>query len=294
MIDGSLGSLKMDTTSLIGTTQCMCTQSSISLPDSTHPALYAVVLEVVDIALNVRQARRFVFRDDVSAIAIHPNNPFLATSASMPTSYTWQTNHGQICLKWTDRFYNDKMVHFNPLNPIEAHPHGLFQGVYEQTNGAMPVTGTKNVHGITEFRYSVYNTGSRIVFNQSVPNFLNQSLCIPPSVSFTTDGDTITVTLHMYDLVQHTLEENITVHMDSSGADITDVWLTKDGRHQIYVHGSTDLSEMQLVFKAFDGHSGLHSVQWFIGTSDDNVHFGQGALGVIRLNAGVNIFLMSF
>ena len=290
MIDGSLGNLKMHTASVINTTKCLtCTQINISLPNSTHPALYAVVLEVVDIALNVRQARRFIFHDDVSSIEIHPHNPFWATSASVETNYTWQTNHGQICFKWTDRFYNDKMVHFNPLNPIEAHPHGLFQGIYEQTNGAVPVSGTTNVHGITAFRYSVFNDDTKIVFNQSVPNFLNQDLCIPSSVTSTTDGDTITFTLHMYDLVQHSLEENCTVHLDSSGAEINDMWLTKDGRHQIYIHSGTDLSKMQLVFKAFDIHSGLHSVHWLIGVSDDNTHFGYGALGVIRLNDSVSI-----
>ena len=293
MIEGSLGTLKMDTTSLITAKKCMCTMEYISLPESTHPALYAVVLKVVDNALNVRQARRFVFRDDVSVIAIRPNNPFLASTATMATRYTWQTNHGQICLKWTDRFYNDKMVQFNPLNPIEAHPHGLFQGVYEQTNGAIPVNGTKNVHGITEFRYSVFKTGINVVFNQSILNFLSQRLCIPQSVLSTSDGETITVTLHMFDLVHHTMEENSTVYMDSSGPEISDIWLEKDGRHQIYVHDSTDLSEMQLVFKAFDSHSGLHSVQWFIGTSDDEGHFGHGALGVIRLNGGVSKVILS-
>ncbi|KAK3092481.1 hypothetical protein FSP39_003428 [Pinctada imbricata] len=200
MVDGAPGYLKMDTTSLIPANKCTCSSASISLPNSTHPALYAVVLEVVDIALNPRHARRFVFRDDVSKIAVHTHNTFGATSATNITGHKWQINHGDICFQWRDRFYNDKMVHFNPLNPIEPDPHNHFQGTYESTNGAMSTSGTPNVHGITDFYYSLYRDGVLVTENETITNFEMQSICLLPSLTSLLDGQTFVFRLLMKDL----------------------------------------------------------------------------------------------
>uniref|UniRef100_K1P7P1 Cartilage matrix protein n=1 Tax=Magallana gigas TaxID=29159 RepID=K1P7P1_MAGGI len=245
------------------------------------PILYGVAVEVVDVALNPRQARRFVLYDASSQMKIHKHYDLRVTSASAKTNFLWQTEHGSLCYNWTNRYYNDKFVHYNPLSPIDAGVHNHFTGVYEQTTGKFPVTGTANIHGITSFHYTIQKDLVDMISDQLTPNFPEENICVP--VSGVNDGNTITFRISANDIIGHQIKESVVHHIDSSPPEISNAWLIRDGTREIFVHNMKDLSAMKLQFKAFDVHSGLVSVHWSIRNEDDNTVFGNGALGVYSI-----------
>ncbi|XP_069134844.1 uncharacterized protein [Argopecten irradians] len=257
---------------------------NISIPSNLpNPAMYAIVLEVTDIAKNVRQARRFVMFDNSSTVTSRDDNPFYSTTASQKTNHKWQTNLGQICYSWTNKYYNDKFHTLNLLKPIRNDPHGLISGVYDQTTGILPVSGTENIHGITRFYYTLRRDG-KIINNTDVPDFTSQKLCVSPKL---TDGNTYRLDLLAEDVMTHTYTDSLVTYIDSSEPEIFDIWLEKDGYERLFVHNSIDLSKMILTFEASDIHSGIHSVDWSLGTIFGGNDIGQGSIGVQRLGPNI-------
>ncbi|XP_061172145.1 uncharacterized protein LOC133181615 [Saccostrea echinata] len=280
----SNGILKMKHASKIGRTMCdNCSNFLIDLPHTQNPMLYGVVVEVVDVALNPKQARRFVLYDASSRLEIHEKNKLWVTSASEKTNFIWQINHSKLCYNWTNRFYNNKFIHYNPMCPIDPGVHGHFIGIYEQTSGVFNVSGTTNIHGITQFHFNVQKDFTSVINNRIVPNFPQQSLCI--NVSGTSDGNTISFKITAFDITGHQLEDGVVHYIDASPPEINDAWLIRDGMEEIFVHSLKDLSKMVLKFKAFDEHSGLKSVHWSIKNKDDQIEFGHGALGVYSISS---------
>ncbi|XP_060084327.1 uncharacterized protein LOC132563603 [Ylistrum balloti] len=246
--------------------------------DLPNPALYAVLLEVKDIANNVKQARRFVMFDNTSKILVRDDKPLYSTTATDITNNKWQTNHGDLCYSWADRYYNDKSYHLNLLQPIKPDYHGHITGIYEQISGILPVSGTANVHGITHFYFSL-SSETEIISKENVPDFASQKICLSPTMQ---DGEIYRFEIEAQDIMHHTYTEHVYTHIDSSGPEIFDVGLEKDGYKLLSVHNSSDLSKMILKFNALDIHSGLYSVDWSLGTSFEASDIGNGSLGVVR------------
>ncbi|XP_069134690.1 uncharacterized protein [Argopecten irradians] len=257
---------------------------NISIPSNLpNPAMYAIFLEVTDVANNVRQARRFVMFDNSSTVTSRDDKPFYSTTASQKTNHKWQTNLGQICYSWTDKYYNDKFHTLNLLKPIRDDPHGLISGVYEQTTGILPVSGTENIHGITRFYYTLRREGH--ILNQTkVPDFTSQTLCVSPKL---TDGETCRLDLVAEDIFNQTYADSLVTYIDSSGPEIFDVWLVRDGYERFYVHYSNDLSKMILAFKSLDVHSGIYSVDWSLGTAFGGNDIGQGSIDILTANTNI-------
>ncbi|XP_021374355.1 uncharacterized protein LOC110463804 [Mizuhopecten yessoensis] len=248
--------------------------------DRPNPALYAVVLEVKDVANNVKQARRFVMLDNSSMVFARDDKPFYSTTTTTNTAHKWQTNHGALCYSWTDRYYNDKFKDLNLLQPIKPDYHGHITGIYEQISGLLPVSGTENVHGITVFYFSFANDTKTIHTKEKVPNFTSQKICLSPTVN---DGETYRFDVEAQDIMKHSYSEYLYTHIDSSRPKIFDIGLTKDGYKLLNVHNSSDLSKMVLEFNALDIHSGLYSADWSLGTSLGGSDIGNGSVGVSRL-----------
>ena len=70
---------------------------------------------------------------------------------------------------------------------------------------------------------------------------LNQSHTINPTLS---DGDTVRFWVRAYDVRSEFLEENVTVHIDTSKPVIQNLWLTKGDRLNVSVHHVEELKEM--------------------------------------------------
>ena len=248
---------------------------------SDKPKLYCVTLEVKDVADNVRQARRFFLFDNTSFITSRSDKPFYISSASVGTNYTWQTHHNNICLKWEDHFYN-RFYFDNPLlSRIEPDPFGSISGIYEQTTGLLPVSGTPNVYGITQFKFSYALENTTYSTEIEVPNFKGQHICKSLPLK---DGDTYRLKIKAVDIANHILSEERNVSIDRSVPHIENIELVKDGYKKLFVHDQVDLSKMRLQFEAYDPHSGIETVEWFFGISDYSGNIDSGAIGVKNIN----------
>lgn len=146
-------------------------------------------------------------------------------------------------------FFNNHYIKNNPFRPIKPEGHNATDGKYDQISGLIPVSGTQNVNGLNEFYYSLEKNDKEIVLNGKEFNFTSETICL---VTNMIDGDVFKFNIQARDIMNHTLNDSITVNIDGSVPQITDMWLVRDGNKQLYVHHDTDLSLMSFQFKAFD------------------------------------------
>jgi hypothetical protein len=260
------------------------TEVEITLPDK-NPMLYVIFLEVTDRANNVRQARRFVLFDQSSVILINNIIPFKVTSASIKANLKWQINNEKLCFSWKDRFYNNGSSKNNLLRPVKLEDR--IHGKYDQIDGPLSVNGTQNVNGVTGYKYTLEKNNINTALYGTVSNFLSESICLATDLK---DGDIFTFILQAIDIMNHTLNDSVSVNIDTSVPEITDIWLVRDGQEQIYVHHSSDLSLMSIRFKSFDIHSGLIEVKWAFGVYENNTVLIEKAVAVTATAKIVSIF----
>ncbi|XP_053400759.1 uncharacterized protein LOC128557415 [Mercenaria mercenaria] len=242
-----------------------------------EPRLFSVLLEVKDTADNIRQARRFVLSDSTSILKVREDYPCIINSASRVTGYTWQTNFDKVCLTWKEHFYNDFYLHNPLLSPIEPDPHGFITGVYEHTEGILSIHGTPNVYGIIKYLVSWRLDDGSVTKETEVVNFLHQNYCREFDLK---DGQTYTFFISPVDIVQNTLTEKRTVHIDTSPPHIDGIGLIKNGFKGFTVNDGRELSKKEIYFEAVDQHSGIRNVEWWFGTEDTGQNIVSGVLGV--------------
>lgn len=258
--------------------------------NSTTPVLYRILLEVKDVADNVAFARRFLLYDNTSKIETSDKkSTFFVKSASPDTNFVWQTHHHEICLSWTDYFFNRFYLENDLFGPVKEE-YGI-KGVHEQSSGLLPVRGTPNVHGIVQFKISwQVNNGSHTK-PVTVRNFQNQTFCrLFPNK----DGDFYQFKVTPIDIVGNTYSDQRRVQIDKSNPVVNNIWLTAKGYHRLFFHNSKDLSLMQLTFEAFDPHSGLHTVHWTFGIRDTKTKLSDGYLAVSTLQNVMFFFCFSY
>ena len=124
--------------------------TSITLPD--QPMLYELHLVVKDLALNYKEARAMIYYDSSSQILLNEANQMNSGSATEVTDYVWQTNNGPVNWRWDGFFYDDYLIVHNILKPIQLDAT-RWDGVFDQQDGWLPTTGTKNIDGIIIFQY---------------------------------------------------------------------------------------------------------------------------------------------
>ena len=282
-VSGQKAPIKVDTTTNIFTKKVNTSVNQVILNiTADKPRLYCVTLEVKDVADNVRQARRFFLYDNSSFITSRSDMPFYVSSASAGTNYTWQTHHRDTCMNWKNHFFNQFYLDNPLLSRIEPDPFGFVTGVYEQMTGPLPVSGTPNVFGITQFKFSYALENATFSTEETVPNFEKQQLCKSLPLK---DGDTYRLKIEAIDIANHTLAEERIVHIDRSVPHIENIELVKDGYKKLFVHDQKDLSKMRLQFEAFDPHSGIETVEWFFGVADYSDSLDSGAIGVKNIDS---------
>jgi len=262
----------------------------LQLPEQ-DPALYAIVLEVKDVANNVRQARSFFLYDNSSRILHRNDKRLYAYTTSNETLNEWQTHHENPCVSWKERYYNNNFAYFNSLTKILPELQGHITGIYEQISGVLPLTGTNNVNGITEFKYEVFKimkpyTLMSVSSSQSLPNVQDQQICLPVTPE---DGDNYFFFLNVRDVVGHAYNEYFNFHIDASPPTITNIEMVRD-QHSQMDSSTKELSYLQ--FDAYDEHSGLLNVLWELHKKDPAVKLANGAVSVIRILENVNTTLI--
>ena len=252
------------------------------LPKS--PVLYCAMLEVHDVAGNVRYSRRFVLFDNISTIEITHKYQLKITSASSTTGLKWQTNHNSVCVNWKHRYYNSHYINNNLLAPIKSDINYGITGIYDQEIGKLSVNGTKSINGLTGFIYSYSLNNGPYTSEKYMSDFEKESICFN---FFLSDGDTYTFRITAEDVMENRLAENVTVHIDRTVPDISNMWLVRNKNKKLFVHHSVDLSHMVLQFEAMDPHSGIFSMEWFLGTQVNTSDVGKGALPAVNVSTSV-------
>ena len=100
--------------------------------------------------------------------------------------------------------------------------------------------------------YRISDAGNQVTPFKNVPDPLSQQLTL--NESLVEDGDTLEITLRAIDIMNNTLEDSITLYIDSTPPVIKDMYLMKDGYRYLFVHNTTDLSDMDMVFTSYDPH----------------------------------------
>ena len=256
-------------------------ESHITLAiDVSAPQLFCVIFEAKDRAGNIGKARRFFLYDDTSYILSNSENEFYFSSGKEDTDFKWQTHFNDTCLVWTDHFYNPSYSKLNLLCEIEREPDE-FSGIYEQTDGLLPVSGTPNVRGIVNFTISLAQNNSKFSPEVVVSDFQSQQYCLTLNPE---DGDTYTVNVRAIDIIGNSYAENRTIHIDSSVPEIEDIGLLKDGQNVLSVRDEQDLSTMKLEFEAYDMHSGINVVEWEFCESENGSIIDSGSIGVVFID----------
>ena len=236
------------------------TSLNVTLPDRGQPhmfALYVWALDHTQESSNFRIARRFVLVDNTSYVLTSEDDPIVPTTANPDSDYEWQIDLIPIVIDWTNHFYNTWHVHTNLLLPIRTDDNSsmAITGVFEQETGELPVSGTANVDGVVNFQYQYYkisNSGDEEIEWQNVPDPLSQTLTL--STLGIDDGDTVGISIKAIDIMNNTLVDSIVLYIDSSPPTVEEMYLVKDGYRYLFVHDSTDLSQMDMQFSAYDAH----------------------------------------
>ncbi|KAK7493739.1 hypothetical protein BaRGS_00015068, partial [Batillaria attramentaria] len=254
---------------------------TVRLPDEGAARLYAIILEVHDKAGNVNYARRLVLYDNTSTVELKPSASLHVVSANPQSNHQWQTDVARdICLNWTDRFYNSDLYNTNFLMPVKTDTGREIYGDYDQQSGILPITGTDNVIGITKFEVLWSRDGSPRSAAEEIPDVYAEAACVKERLK---DGETYDIWVRATDIMDNFREDSVRVSIDHTGPSVSIEGLRgRFGRDGLYVHNTTDLSSMLLLVHAADPHSGIKTLEWTLGTRDLSVDVGRGAIGVNR------------
>lgn len=164
------------------------------------------------------------------------------------------------------------------MKPIETKATIL--DIYDDNEYPLPKNGTANVDGIIDFRFTVYVNDVKEIKNQSQKNVLIQNHCTNLTLF---DGDSVMVELVATDIMGNTNNESTRVFIDTSVPEITNMGLKRGAFNGLFVHNTSELSNMKMTLTIKDIHSGILSIEWYFGTKDGSMDIGHGTLGVNRL-----------
>ncbi|XP_052223457.1 uncharacterized protein LOC127839217 isoform X2 [Dreissena polymorpha] len=196
-----------------------------------EPGMYSIVMEVTDNANNSIFTRRFALYDNVSSVTTNPLSVhgLHATSAAPETGYRWQTETKSIKLDWKDYFVNKVHHEKKFLNKIKKFPT-LFDDLeligirnvkkfvfdsYDDTEGLRTMDAIPNVNGITRFQYGYVVNQSSAQAPTAWNNISSSTQNIDVAVS-TSNGDTVTLWVRAFDILDNMLEKKTTVNIDAT------------------------------------------------------------------------------
>ena len=144
--------------------------------------------------------------------------------------------------------------------------------------------------GVTHFQYSysllrAYATSRVDTSLKDVPGALVENVTVLNDTL--TDGDTWVINITAIDVMENKLTDSVVVHVDVSQPLIKNMYLVRDNFRYLFAHNSIDLSGMKVYFEAFDPHSGIWQIRWWLGTTFGDNDIGQGNMAVPRLSQNV-------
>ncbi|XP_038051051.1 uncharacterized protein LOC119724185 [Patiria miniata] len=261
---------------------------SITLPQA---GVYSFVLSVVDNLDNVRRCRRFVFLDnDPDDLTVRTDSPMRV----QVFSHGWETQGAwlndikpvgstKLLLDWQGHFTNEMHHSRGLLKPIGVYANGIIDADYDQNFGKRGRAGVPNALGVRKFRVfsDVDHSGGRTINNASddKSDHWNHVGVYTNAFVFRrlVDGDSIRLWVEARDIAGHYVRDSVLVHVDSSPPVIEDTKIAVT-EFAISVH-----------FRAFDEHSGIKAIDWWLFDNETNSVVESGHEVVVPLNVTENI-----
>ncbi|XP_070573771.1 uncharacterized protein [Ptychodera flava] len=202
---------------------------------------------------NPENAMRYLMFDNVNTPHIDNTGhyPIRVESAAQNTSYTWITkSDSKVEVHWYRHFLNEFHKNTGQLDAINDYSLDILPA-YDEMTGQPPDTRSReaipNAHGIIKFvvAFGVDQQGGMSLTGPtrwySVDNV--EAEIVELDINYR-DGDTIRIWIKGSDVMENTVEDNVTVHSDSTPPEIGEMYLTRNGVDYLAVHNSEDLYEM--------------------------------------------------
>ena len=241
---------------------------------------YSIVLITTDNAGNKQYARRVIIYDETSQLLENPDIPLAITSGFIDGGAYWHNSTtAPITVGGEGHFYNTNLKTSNWLAPVANHTPSI-PSQFDDSDRA----GTPNALGITQLSYTyiIDQQGGNSADGQTQPgSFPYSSLDlalsnveVTPTVN---DGDSVSIWFEARDFKANTpVYEKVLVHIDSSPPVVQGLGLKNEGVSELVsLYGSEDLLDLDIVFEAFDKHSGLYEIDWIIETDTQEIASGQ-------------------
>ena len=254
---------------------------------------FSVVMRVLDLAENVRHSRSLLLIDSSSQLLIDNTTTLQVASAVPQSGFLWvNSTSAPVIISGRGHFYNTHLRNQNLLapvanftSPIETdYDHPLSAGPY-------PRGGTPNSLGVTQLLYQVTSDrvgGGSLTFEPSIFPYSTSDLALEGAVLETgemSDGDSVRVWFQAWDYVDHTAIDSVLFHVDSSPPELEDLWLEWNGVQGLALHGTESLLDMRIQFTVSDPHSGILSLQYWIGMGPGQADVASGQVPVQRVAA---------
>ena len=262
---------------------------------------YSFVLQVLDYAGNVERARRLVLYDVNSTLEVDPTRPLVVTSAVAASQYQWVNNTIlPLAVSGRGHFFNTNLRDSNWLAPVGDFVGGGVLPEYDHplTTGNFPRNGTRNALGVITLEYAVEvdaeggasMTRPLVGWTHTDDIFLDD-VSVPAARA---DGLSVRVWFRARDFKANIVYDSTVVHVDSSPPEAHSLSLQHADTASLALLGSRSLTDLTAVFQASDEHSGLHSIEWTLGSSPGSSDVGQGALPITAANQVPHTHLHSF
>ena len=253
---------------------------------------FSVVMRSLDLAGNSRNARSLLLVDSSSQLLIDSSAPLRVDSAHPRTGYLWvNSTSAPVVISGRGHFYNTLLRHqdllapvanFTPVTIATEYDHPLLEGRY-------PRGGTPNALGVTQLRYQVTSDrvgGASLLSEPAVFPLATSDLGLEGAELETgelSDGDSVRIWFQAWDYVDHVAVDSVLFHVDSSPPELEDLWLEWNGVTQLDLHGTESLLDLRIQFHTRDPHSGILSLQYWIGMEPGSGGVASGQIPVQRV-----------
>ena len=254
-------------------------------PLNVTEGAYSVVMRVLDLAGNSRYTRRLLLVDSSSELVVDNGTSLRVDTAVPETGFLWlNSTTTPVVVSGRGHFYNTHLRTRDLLAPVAnftpaietEYDHPLESGLY-------PRQGTRNALGVTEMRYSVIidqvggasedGPAQPGIFPLSTDDLGLQGAHL--EVGGLDDGDSIRIWFQASDYAGHSAVDWVLFHVDSSAPELDRLWLVWNGVGELALHGTESLLDLTITFQTSDPHSGIQSLEYWIGTETSDVAWGQ-------------------
>lgn len=254
---------------------------------------YSFILQSRDVAGNVRLARRLVLFDDNSSLEIDNDAPLRVISAVPESGFQWQNSTADpLVVSGRGHFFNTNLRSSNFLAAVANYTSDIgTEYDHPLSTGRYPRSGTLNALGVTELFYDIIidrmgGASEESVTQPEVFRFQTADVGIEAVEISTTleDGDSVRIWFMASDFNFREVFDSVLVHIDSTSPVVRNLGLEFSGVTDLALHGTGSLLDLNIRFQTYDEHSGIATIEWFIGTEPGASNVGYGNVPVQNVN----------